>query len=79
VRILGDAIYHVHMKDSKVDPLNVSRVSVLDTKPYTEEINRDGSSAPSATAMTNLFGATSSPTFGSWGTTACSLSNTKTA
>jgi sugar phosphate isomerase/epimerase len=40
VRILGDAIYHVHMKDSKVDPLNVSRVSVLDTKPYTDEINR---------------------------------------
>lgn len=40
VRILGGAISHVHIKDSKVDPLNVSRTSVLDTKPYTDEINR---------------------------------------
>lgn len=40
VRILGDAIYHVHAKDSRVDPLAVDRVGVLDTKPYADEIHR---------------------------------------
>jgi len=40
IRLLGDAIYHVHAKDSKIDPLNVIRTGVLDTKPYAEEIDR---------------------------------------
>lgn len=40
VRILGDAIFHVHAKDSRVDPLTVDRVGVLDTKPYADEIHR---------------------------------------
>lgn len=40
VRELGDAIYHVHAKDTWVDPQNTSRNGVLDTKPYTEEIRR---------------------------------------
>jgi sugar phosphate isomerase/epimerase len=40
VRELGDAIYHVHMKDTWVDPANVRRNGVLDTKPYTDEVHR---------------------------------------
>ncbi len=40
VRLLGDVIYHVHAKDSRVDPLTVNRVGVLDTKPYADEIHR---------------------------------------
>ncbi len=40
VRLLGDVIYHVHAKDSRVDPRNVDLVGVLDTKPYADEANR---------------------------------------
>jgi sugar phosphate isomerase/epimerase len=40
VRLLGDVIYHVHAKDSKVDPDTVNRVGVLDTKPYSDELHR---------------------------------------
>ncbi|HZS90275.1 MAG TPA: sugar phosphate isomerase/epimerase [Chloroflexota bacterium] len=40
VRLLGDVIYHVHAKDSRVDPQTVNRVGVLDTKPYADEANR---------------------------------------
>ncbi|MDB5057104.1 MAG: Xylose isomerase protein barrel, partial [Chloroflexi bacterium] len=40
VRMLGDVIYHVHAKDSKVDPQIVNRVGVLDTKPYADELHR---------------------------------------
>jgi len=40
VRKLGEAIYHVHAKDTKIN-LSNSRVNgVLDTKPYSDEINR---------------------------------------
>jgi sugar phosphate isomerase/epimerase len=40
VRILGDAISHVHAKDTQLYPANLSRTGVLDTKPYTDERNR---------------------------------------
>jgi len=40
IRKLGDAIYHVHAKDCKIDPINGQTNGVLDTKPYTDEINR---------------------------------------
>jgi len=40
VRKLGKAIFHVHAKDSKVDPFNVAVNGVLDTKHYGDEINR---------------------------------------
>ncbi|MGI8643166.1 MAG: sugar phosphate isomerase/epimerase family protein [Thermomicrobiales bacterium] len=40
VRELGEAIYHVHMKDTWVDPVNVRRNGVLDTRPYTDELHR---------------------------------------
>ena len=40
VRKLGDAIFHVHAKDSKVDPFNTAVNGVLDTKHYGDEINR---------------------------------------
>lgn len=39
-RALGDAIYHVHAKDTKVDKLNVAVNGVLDTKPYADELHR---------------------------------------
>ena len=40
VRELGSAIYHVHAKDTKIDPVNAPINGVLDTKPYSEEIKR---------------------------------------
>ena len=38
--MLGDAIFHVHAKDTKVDSINTARIGVLDTKHYSDEINR---------------------------------------
>ncbi|MBQ6263806.1 MAG: sugar phosphate isomerase/epimerase [Clostridia bacterium] len=40
IRMLGDAIYHVHAKDTKIDKINTARIGVLDTKHYGDEINR---------------------------------------
>lgn len=40
VRVLGDAIFHVHAKDTQIFPSNLPRTGVLDTKPYTDERNR---------------------------------------
>ena len=40
IRMLGDAIYHVHAKDTKIDKINAARIGVLDTKHYGDEINR---------------------------------------
>jgi sugar phosphate isomerase/epimerase len=40
VRTLGSAIFHVHAKDTNIDPINTSVNGVLDTKPYADEINR---------------------------------------
>lgn len=40
IRELGDAIYHVHMKDTWLDQPNIARNGVLDTKPYTDEKHR---------------------------------------
>ncbi|HEY8445527.1 MAG TPA: sugar phosphate isomerase/epimerase [Thermomicrobiales bacterium] len=40
VRELKDAIFHVHMKDTWLDAQNIRRNGVLDTKVYTDEVNR---------------------------------------
>lgn len=40
LRKLQGAIYHVHAKDTKIDPYNTSVNGVLDTKTYLDEINR---------------------------------------
>lgn len=40
IRLLGDAIFHVHAKDTQVYPANLVRTGVLDTKPYTQERHR---------------------------------------
>lgn len=40
VRVLGDAIFHVHAKDTQMYPANLVRTGVLDTKAYTDERNR---------------------------------------
>jgi sugar phosphate isomerase/epimerase len=40
IRVLGDAIFHVHAKDTQLYPSNLVRTGVLDTKPYTDERNR---------------------------------------
>lgn len=40
VRILGDCIYHVHAKDTKIYDGNLPLTGVLDTKPYTDEKHR---------------------------------------
>src|SRR5271167_2586708 len=40
IRVLGDAIFHVHAKDTKRYSANLPKTGVLDTKPYTDEKNR---------------------------------------
>jgi len=40
IRVLGDAVFHVHAKDTQMYSANLSRTGVLDTKPYTDERNR---------------------------------------
>jgi sugar phosphate isomerase/epimerase len=40
IRILGDAIFHVHAKDTQIYERNLPLTGVLDTKPYTDEPNR---------------------------------------
>ena len=40
VRALGPAIYHVHAKDTKIDPYNTGVNGVLDCKHYGDEIHR---------------------------------------
>ena len=40
IRTLGDAIYFVHGKDVRVDRTNVAKNGVLDTKHYSDVLNR---------------------------------------
>lgn len=40
IRELGDAIFHVHAKDTQMFPVNLPRTGVLDTKGYADEHNR---------------------------------------
>ncbi|MDR1928309.1 MAG: sugar phosphate isomerase/epimerase [Oscillospiraceae bacterium] len=40
IRALGDAIFHFHAKDTKIDPANTALNGVLDNKPYGDERNR---------------------------------------
>ncbi|MGH9407249.1 MAG: sugar phosphate isomerase/epimerase family protein [Terriglobia bacterium] len=40
VRVLGDSIFHVHAKDTRIYDVNTRVNGVLDTKPYSDEKNR---------------------------------------
>jgi len=40
LRAIGKGIFHVHMKDCRIDPQNAALNGVLDTKHYADEINR---------------------------------------
>ena len=40
VRVLGEAIFYVHAKDTQLYPANLPRTGVLDTKPYSDERHR---------------------------------------
>jgi sugar phosphate isomerase/epimerase len=40
IRVLGDAIFHVHAKDAQIYSRNLPLTGVLDTKSYTDERNR---------------------------------------
>ena len=40
IRVLGDAIFYVHAKDTQIYAQNLPRTGVLDTKAYTDERNR---------------------------------------
>ena len=40
IRVLGDAIFHVHAKDTQIYERNLPATGVLDTKKYTDERNR---------------------------------------
>ena len=40
IRTLGSVIYHVHAKDTAIDPINTRRDGVLDTTPYNQIAQR---------------------------------------
>ncbi len=40
LRALGEAVFYVHAKDTRVDPINTAVNGVLDTKPYDDELKR---------------------------------------
>ncbi|MCL2532062.1 MAG: sugar phosphate isomerase/epimerase [Oscillospiraceae bacterium] len=40
IRAMGDAIFHVHAKDTKIDAYNTAINGVLDTKAYGDELHR---------------------------------------
>ena len=40
IKMLGDAIYHFHAKDTKIDAANTARIGVLDTQSYGDILNR---------------------------------------
>lgn len=40
VRILGEAIFHCHAKDTQIYSANLPPTGVLDTKPYSDELHR---------------------------------------
>jgi sugar phosphate isomerase/epimerase len=40
IRILGDAVFHVHAKDTQIYQRNLPMTGVLDTKKYTDESHR---------------------------------------
>jgi sugar phosphate isomerase/epimerase len=40
IRLLGDAIFHVHAKDTQIFSANLPLTGVLDTKPYSDESHR---------------------------------------
>jgi sugar phosphate isomerase/epimerase len=40
IRVLNDAIFYVHAKDTQIYPANLPKVGVLDTKPYSDERDR---------------------------------------
>ena len=40
IRRLGDAVYFVHAKDTRLDSVNCPVNGVLDTKPYRDEVHR---------------------------------------
>jgi sugar phosphate isomerase/epimerase len=40
IRVLGDAVFHVHAKDTQIYDYNLPKTGVLDTKKYTDERNR---------------------------------------
>ncbi len=40
IRALGDAIFHFHAKDTKIDAYNTAVNGVLDTKSYADELHR---------------------------------------
>lgn len=40
IRMLGDAIFHFHAKDTRIDPANKAKIGVLDNKHYGDIANR---------------------------------------
>ncbi len=40
IRMLKGAIFHFHAKDTRIDPANTAKIGVLDTKHYSDELNR---------------------------------------
>ena len=79
VRELGDSIFHVHAKDTRLYGINLPLTGVLDTKSYKDERNAPGFSAQAATVTAQSGGKNSSPRCACSATTTCSPSSTRTA
>ena len=80
-RFLGEAkcIFHVHAKDTAIDPHNSRITGNLDIKSYGDVANRSlGLPHRAATATATSSGSRSSPCSASTATTACCPSSTRT-
>ena len=77
-RALGDAIYHVHAKDTRVDPVIAGVNGVIETMPGDRFRSARGTTSRWATATASSGGANSSPCWRRSATTTCSASSTRT-
>ena len=79
IRVLGDAIYYVHAKDTQIFTANLPKTGVLDTKPYTDERDRGWIFRTCGYGHGETGGGSSSRRCGCSATTTCCRSSTKTA
>ena len=69
IRVLANAIFHVHAKNTQMYPQNLPWTGVLEMKLYTDERKRAWISGPTGTERSG--GASSSPGSACLGTTTC--------
>ena len=78
VRALGSAIYYVHAKDTRVEPVPAGIDELWNAAPRIGPPSAPGITSRSAMAMARVGGVSSAPSSRSRGTTTCCRSNTRT-